>query len=161
MLKVIISLFVFMFSFNNQIFAVECDMTKFSEILQEVGATKFQNEATLEKLASYSVCGDPIKKIYEQLKNGWKAVVDLEKYEKKSGSKVAEKAVAEKAVPTSESSKKSDGNIIKKGVVSSVVKCPSFLNLPHKGIEGGRFINKNFEKRKMAEEKATKRYKSY
>ena len=91
-LKVIIVLIGFMFSFNNQIFAIECDITKFSGLLKEVAATKFKDEAKLEELASYSVCGAPVKTIYEKIKTSWKALVDLEKYEKKSGSKISEKA---------------------------------------------------------------------
>ena len=82
-----------MFSFNNQIFAIECDITKFGGLLKEVAATQFKDEAKLEELAGYSVCGAPVKTIYEKIKTGWKALVDLEKYEKKSGSKVSEKGV--------------------------------------------------------------------
>ena len=108
-LKVIIVLIGFMFSFNNQIFAIECDITKFSGLLKEVAATQFKDEAKLEELASYSVCPAPVKTTYEAIKKGWKTLVDLEKYEKQSGSKVSEKAVL-----ASESSKKSDENIIEK-----------------------------------------------
>ena len=108
-LKVIIVLIGFMFSFNNQIFAIECDITKFSGIIREVAKTQFKDEAKLEELASYSVCGTPIKTSYEAIKKGWKTLVDLEKYEKQSGSKVSEKGVL-----ASESSKKSDENIIEK-----------------------------------------------
>ena len=116
-LKVIIVLIGFMFSFNNQIFAIECydapgasrNMTKFTGIIREAAATQFKDEAKLEELASYSVCGTPIKTSYEAIKKGWKTLVDLEKYEKQSGSKVSEKAVL-----ASESSKKSDENIIEK-----------------------------------------------
>ena len=53
-LKVIIVLIGFMFSFNNQIFAIECDITKFSGLLKEVAGTQFKEEAKLEELASYS-----------------------------------------------------------------------------------------------------------
>ena len=108
-LKITIVLIGFLLSFNNQIFAVECDITKFSGLLKEVAARKFKDEAKLEELASYSVCGAPVKTTYEAIKKGWKALVDLEKYEKKSGSKVSEKAVL-----ASESSKKSNENIIEK-----------------------------------------------
>ena len=50
-LKVIIVLIGFMFSFNNQIFAIECDITKFSGLLKEVAGTQFKDEAKLEELA--------------------------------------------------------------------------------------------------------------
>ena len=139
-LKVIIVLIGFMFSFNNQIFAIECDITKFGGLLKEVAATQFKDEAKLEELASYSLCPAPVKTTYEAIKKGWKALVDLEKYEKQSGSKVAEKAVS-----ASESGKKSDGDIIEKEVVSSAVKCPYFLSKDHKIVEGGHFVNENFE----------------
>ena len=90
-LKITIVLIGFMFSFNNQIFAIECDITKFTGIIKEVAVTQFKDEAKLEELAGYSVCGAPVKTIYEKIKTSWKALVDLEKYEKKSSSKVAQK----------------------------------------------------------------------
>ncbi len=112
-LKVIIVLIGFMFSFNNQIFAIECydapgasrNMTKFTGIIREAAATQFKDEAKLEELASYSVCGGPIKTVYEKMKAGLKALVDLEKYEKTPGSKISEKASL-----ADDSSKISDGD---------------------------------------------------
>ena len=53
-LKVFFILIVFLLSFNNQVFAIECDITKFSGLLKEVAGTQFKDEAKLEELASYS-----------------------------------------------------------------------------------------------------------
>ena len=57
-LKITIVLIGFLLSFNNQIFAIECDITKFSGIIKEVAATQFKDEAKLKKLAGFSACGN-------------------------------------------------------------------------------------------------------
>ena len=88
-LKVIIVLIGFMFSFNNQIFAIDCDFAKYVVKLKEMMATErsrsglLKDVAIIEEFVSYSVCGDPIKTHYETMKKGLKAIVNLQKYENK------------------------------------------------------------------------------
>ena len=67
-LKVIIVLIGFMFSFNNQIFAIECDVSKFQKKVGELVAKQWTDETKREEVARYSVCGDPIKSQYENIK---------------------------------------------------------------------------------------------
>ena len=68
MLKVIISLYVLMFSFNNQIFAIECNLSKFQKTLGELIASQYSDETKRKELARYSVCDDPIKNYYKKFK---------------------------------------------------------------------------------------------
>ena len=88
-LKVIIVLIGFMFSFNNEIFAVECDYMKFMGKYKEMMMGErsrsglLKDVAKIEELVSYSVCGDPIKTHYETMKKSLKAIVNLQKYENK------------------------------------------------------------------------------
>ena len=90
-LKVIIVLIGFMFSSNNQIFAIECDVSKFQKKVGELVAKQWADETKREEVARYSVCGDPIKSQYENIKKIAKKIFDLENYEKTSGSKVSKK----------------------------------------------------------------------
>ena len=55
-LQVIIVLIGFMFSFNNQIFAIECDVTKFFQKVSELVQTQWADETLREEVARYSVC---------------------------------------------------------------------------------------------------------
>ena len=68
MLKVITSLFVLMFTFNNQIIAFECNFSKFQKTLGELIASQYSDETKRKELARYSVCDDPIKNYYNQFK---------------------------------------------------------------------------------------------
>ena len=103
-LKVIIALIGFIFSFNSQVFSIECDVSKFSKAFYDLKATQWGDVVKRVEFASYSVCGEPIKADYEivkkQLKEkiydidpktGKRSAVDLEDYEGESGAKLAEK----------------------------------------------------------------------
>jgi len=90
-LKVIIVLIGFMFSFNNQIFAIECDLAKFFQNVNDLVATGWEDEKLREEVARYSVCEGPVKIQYKRLKVAAKKLFDLENYEKTSGSKVSKK----------------------------------------------------------------------
>jgi hypothetical protein len=90
-LQVIIVLIGFMFSFNNQIFAIECDATKFFQNVKDLVATQWADEKLRKEVARYSVCEGPVKIQYKILKVVAKKLFDLENYEKTSGSKVSKK----------------------------------------------------------------------
>ena len=94
-LKITIVLIGFLLSFNNQVFSseIDCDLQKMNKIVQEVAVTKFKDKDKIKELAGFSACGnDQIKSFYDKVKTMWKDYVDLEKYENKSVSKVAQKA---------------------------------------------------------------------
>ena len=88
-LQVIIVFIGFLLSFNNQIFAIECDFAKYVVKLKEMVATErsssglLKDVAIIEEFVSYSVCGDPIKTHYETMKKSLNAIVNLQKYENK------------------------------------------------------------------------------